>query len=117
MLILCFRHYFLISRIFAGNYLAHTQGKRHQQNIARRLAKDAFEQQGLHPGATKTDPKTQRKVDQMFLVCVSQSVCVRLCLCACTGVSLRVWCCVWCGRVPPGNAGGKDRAIGGTLVF
>ena len=28
-----------------GNYLAHTQGKRHQQNIARRLAKDAFEQQ------------------------------------------------------------------------
>eukprot|EP00802_Teleaulax_amphioxeia_P022524 Tamp_22982.p1 GENE.Tamp_22982~~Tamp_22982.p1 ORF type:complete len:254 (+),score=73.83 Tamp_22982:83-844(+) len=45
-----------------GNYLAHTQGKRHQQNIARRLAKDAFEQQGLHPGATKTDPKTQRKV-------------------------------------------------------
>ena len=28
-----------------GNYLAHTQGKRHQQNIARRLAKDAFEAQ------------------------------------------------------------------------
>jgi len=81
MLILCFRHYFLISRIFAGNYLAHTQGKRHQQNIARRLAKDAFEQQGLHPGATKTDPKTQRKVDQMFLVCVSQSVCVCVCVC------------------------------------
>jgi len=45
-----------------GNYLAHTQGKRHQQNIARRLAKDAFEQQGLHPGASKTDPKTQKKV-------------------------------------------------------
>ena len=45
-----------------GNYLAHTQGKRHQQNIQRRLAKDAFEQQGLHPGATKTDAKTQRKV-------------------------------------------------------
>ena len=44
-----------------GNYLAHTQGKRHQQNIARRLAKDAFEQQGLQPGASKTDPKTQRK--------------------------------------------------------
>ena len=82
MLILCFRHYFLISRIFAGNYLAHTQGKRHQQNIARRLAKDAFEQQGLHPGATKTDPKTQRKVDQMF------PVCVRVCVCVC------VWVCV-----------------------
>jgi hypothetical protein len=94
VLILCFRHYFLISRIFAGNYLAHTQGKRHQQNIARRLAKDAFEQQGLHPGATKTDPKTQRKVDQMFLVrqrvCVFVSVCVHGCAFAC--VVLRV---VW----------------------
>jgi len=28
-----------------GNYLAHTQGKRHQQNIARRIAKDAYELQ------------------------------------------------------------------------
>jgi splicing factor 3A subunit 2 len=45
-----------------GNYLAHTQGKRHQQNIARRLAKDAFEQQGLLPGQSKTDGKTQRTV-------------------------------------------------------
>ena len=98
MLILCFRHYFLISRIFAGNYLAHTQGKRHQQNIARRLAKDAFEQQGLHPGATKTDPKTQRKVDQMFLVCVSQSVCASVSVCvhgcefACMVLRV-VWAC------------------------
>ena len=96
MLILCFRHYFLISRIFAGNYLAHTQGKRHQQNIARRLAKDAFEQQGLHPGATKTDPKTQRKVD---LFPVRESVCVCVCFvsvcmhrCASACVVLRV---VW----------------------
>jgi splicing factor 3A subunit 2 len=31
-----------------GNYLAHTQGKRHQQNLARRAAKDALDS-GLLP--------------------------------------------------------------------
>ncbi|EKX42394.1 hypothetical protein GUITHDRAFT_159853 [Guillardia theta CCMP2712] len=44
-----------------GNYLAHTQGKRHQQNIARRLAKDAYEQGlGFQPAAPK-EMKVQRK--------------------------------------------------------
>eukprot|EP00288_Rhodomonas_lens_P002092 CAMPEP_0177727546 /NCGR_PEP_ID=MMETSP0484_2-20121128/20383_1 /TAXON_ID=354590 /ORGANISM="Rhodomonas lens, Strain RHODO" /LENGTH=241 /DNA_ID=CAMNT_0019240215 /DNA_START=188 /DNA_END=910 /DNA_ORIENTATION=+ len=44
-----------------GNYLAHTQGKRHQQNIARRIAKDAYESAGpqaamgaAKPGRAKT---------------------------------------------------------------
>eukprot|EP00286_Rhodomonas_abbreviata_P024544 CAMPEP_0181295628 /NCGR_PEP_ID=MMETSP1101-20121128/4252_1 /TAXON_ID=46948 /ORGANISM="Rhodomonas abbreviata, Strain Caron Lab Isolate" /LENGTH=233 /DNA_ID=CAMNT_0023400399 /DNA_START=202 /DNA_END=900 /DNA_ORIENTATION=+ len=39
-----------------GNYLAHTQGKRHQQNIARRVAKDAFENQGVQAAQTTTKP-------------------------------------------------------------
>lgn len=30
-----------------GNYLAHTQGKRHQQNLAKRAAKEAAEKQAL----------------------------------------------------------------------
>lgn len=36
----------------AGNYLAHTQGKRHQQNIARRIAKDAYELQAVRAPCT-----------------------------------------------------------------
>jgi len=34
-----------------GNYLAHTQGKRHQQNLAKRAARDAAEGKGAHPNA------------------------------------------------------------------
>ena len=33
-----------------GNYLAHTQGKRHQQNLARRAARDAKENPSKAPG-------------------------------------------------------------------
>lgn len=37
-----------------GNYLAHTQGKRHQQNLAKRAAKEAAEQEAM--------PAPQRRV-------------------------------------------------------
>ena len=42
----------------AGNYLAHTQGKRHQTNISRRAAKDHFDAQGVPAlaGAVQVPP-------------------------------------------------------------
>lgn len=41
-----------------GNYLAHTQGKRHQQNLAKRAAKEAKDQPILpQPSKRKIDPR------------------------------------------------------------
>src|SRR3954468_6561511 len=43
-----------------GSYLAHTQGKKHQTNLARRAARDAKDQQTiqpLKPGAGAAGPK------------------------------------------------------------
>lgn len=41
-----------------GNYLAHTQGKRHQQNLAQRAAREAQEAPVLpQPNRRKVDPR------------------------------------------------------------
>ncbi len=44
-----------------GNYLAHTQGKRHQQNLARRAAKEARDNPTL-PQANKRSVKARKTV-------------------------------------------------------
>jgi len=44
-----------------GNYLAHTQGKRHQQNLARRAAKEALNNPTL-PQANKRSIKARKTV-------------------------------------------------------
>ena len=44
-----------------GNYLAHTQGKRHQQNLARRAAKEAAEAPGSAPHVARTQVTIKRR--------------------------------------------------------
>ncbi|GAQ79017.1 splicing factor 3A subunit 2 [Klebsormidium nitens] len=46
-----------------GNYLAHTQGKRHQQNLAKRAAKEAKDQPVLpQPSKRRIDPRKTVKI-------------------------------------------------------
>ena len=45
-----------------GNYLAHTQGKRHQQNLAKRAARDASEVAVAAPAHTKIQPRRTAKI-------------------------------------------------------
>jgi splicing factor 3A subunit 2 len=46
-----------------GSYLAHTQGKKHQANLARRAAKDAADQPFVMlPQSTKIEPKKFVKI-------------------------------------------------------
>ena len=45
-----------------GNYLAHTQGKRHQQNLAKRAAREAAENPGALPAAKKARPAPRKTV-------------------------------------------------------
>ena len=41
-----------------GNYLAHTQGKRHQQNLAKRAAREAQEAPALpQPAKPRVNPR------------------------------------------------------------
>ncbi|KAJ1641880.1 CWF complex protein sap62 [Coemansia erecta] len=45
-----------------GSYLAHTQGKKHQANLARRAALDAKESEASAPTKYSTQPKIKRNV-------------------------------------------------------
>ena len=45
-----------------GNYLAHTQGKRHQQNLAKRAARDARDVTVNAPAHTKIQPRKTVKI-------------------------------------------------------
>lgn len=45
-----------------GNYLAHTQGKRHKTNLSRRLAKEQAMQQQQNPNASLLTAMTQPKL-------------------------------------------------------
>lgn len=45
-----------------GNYLAHTQGKRHQDNLGRRAAREAKMAEGGPLGAAGVQPAIQKKV-------------------------------------------------------
>ena len=44
-----------------GNYLAHTQGKRHQMNLARRAAKEAAEAPGSAPHVARAQVTIKRR--------------------------------------------------------
>jgi len=45
-----------------GNYLAHTQGKRHQTNLARRAAREAKESSGTIPQIVKPKPVIRKTI-------------------------------------------------------
>lgn len=45
-----------------GSYLAHTQGKKHQANLARRAAKEAKEAPSLQPEKPRVEPKKFVKI-------------------------------------------------------
>lgn len=45
-----------------GSYLAHTQGKKHQANLARRAAKEAKESPSLQPEKPRVEPKKFVKI-------------------------------------------------------
>ncbi|PIA19690.1 hypothetical protein COEREDRAFT_78989 [Coemansia reversa NRRL 1564] len=45
-----------------GSYLAHTQGKKHQTNLARRAARDAKEHENSAPTPARTTPRVKKNV-------------------------------------------------------
>lgn len=45
-----------------GSYLAHTQGKKHQANLARRAAKEAKESPSIQPEKPRVEPKKFVKI-------------------------------------------------------
>lgn len=45
-----------------GNYLAHTQGKRHQQNLAKRAAREAAEKPSMPVAQKRVQPKKTIKI-------------------------------------------------------
>jgi hypothetical protein len=45
-----------------GNYLAHTQGKRHQTNLARRAAREAMDAQPQQPGFNSSSSSSAKRV-------------------------------------------------------
>jgi splicing factor 3A subunit 2 len=65
-----------------GSYLAHTQGKKHQANLARRAAKEAADQPYMpQPHQQKVEPKKFVKIGRPgYKVCLNNGgfVCEQL---------------------------------------